>query len=97
MLEEFSVKGKRDSLRIICEILKLLNSGPATITRIVYGTNLNHESAQRYLSLLERRGFVLRILSGEGRLFAITEKGEQVLRDFRKAVDNVWSPIEGIA
>lgn len=78
-------------------MLRLLSSGPATITRVVYGTNLNHKSAQRYLSLLQRRGFLETVSSEDERLFSITPKGEQVLRDLKKAVNNVWAPVESVA
>ncbi len=91
------MNSKRDSLQIILHILKLLNSGPTTITRVVYGTNLNHESAQRYLYLLEKRGLSETMVFEGERLFSITRKGEQVMRDLKKAVDQLWPPIEGLS
>ena len=90
------MKEKRDSLLIILQILKLLSTGPSTITRVVYGGNLNHESAQRYLYLLEKRGFLETIVFEGEKLFSITRKGEQVMKDLKKAVDQVWPPVEGL-
>jgi len=68
------VKGKRDPILIILYILRLLSSRPASITHVAYKTNLNHMSAQRYLSLLEGRGFLQRVLSTEGRTFLISKR-----------------------
>ena len=90
------MKRKRDSLQIILHILKLLSTGPTTITRVVYGTNLNHDSAQKYLYMLERRGLLEPMVFEGERLFSITRKGEQVMRDLKKAVNQVWPSIEGI-
>ena len=84
------VKGKRDPLLIILYILRLLSSGPASITHVAYKTNLNHMSAQRYLSLLEGRGFLQRVLSTEGRMFSITQRGLVAMKDLMRAVEDVW-------
>jgi len=87
------VKGKRDPLLIILYILRLLSSGPASITHVAYKTNLNHMSAQRYLSLLEGRGFLQRVLSTEGRTFSITQRGLVAMKNLMRAVEDVWSAL----
>jgi len=87
------VKGKRDPLLIILYILRLLSSGPASITHVAYKTNLNHMSAQRYLSLMEGRGFLHRVLSTEGRTFWITQRGLVAMKNLMRAVEDVWSAL----
>jgi predicted transcriptional regulator len=78
---------KRDSIGIILEILRLVQSKPATITRIVYGTNLNHHSAEKYLAALSHRGFIVVQISVGGRsLYSITERGSEVLRDLENVL-----------
>ncbi len=78
---------KRDSIGIILEILRLVQREPATITRIVYGTNLNHQAAEKYVATLSRRGFIVVQLSVGGRsLYSITERGSEVLGDLENAL-----------
>ncbi len=78
---------KRDSVRIISEILRLVLREPATITRIVYGTNLNHQAAENYLATLSRRGLIGVTVSVGGRsIYSITKRGSDVLLDLENVL-----------
>jgi predicted transcriptional regulator len=79
--------GRRDSVLIILEILRLVRKEPAGITRIVYGSNLSHLAAEKYLGALSRKGLVTMALSAEGRaMWSITDRGVEALRDLERAL-----------
>ena len=78
------MNGKRDSILILYDILKIASSSPVSITRVTYGANLNHTSARRYLTHLQRRGLIEPVDQGEGRYYAITIKGAEVARELER-------------
>ncbi len=88
--ERVFVSSKRDSLQIVLEILRTVAVHSSSITQIVYHTNLNHESAERYLALLSRRGLVGIGLTVEGRrVYTITEHGGEVSEYLEKSLSSI--------
>jgi len=65
---------KRDQYTIARDILNMTKHG-ARITKIVYGTNLNFNVADRYLGQLENNGLVKSTFVGRSRMWITTEKG----------------------
>lgn len=53
-------------------------------TGIVYGANLNFGMVGRYLPLLIERRLVVRVDGERGVVYRITERGREVLRNYRE-------------
>ena len=83
------MNGKRDSILILYDILKIASAGPVSITRVTYGANLNHSSARRYLTHLQKRGLIESQDHAEGRYYLITSKGSEVSRELERIFRNV--------
>jgi len=62
-------------LEIEAELLNLSKSG-ATITRLVYGANLNFKLTRKHLQRMMNKGKIEKT----GRLYTATEKGLKFLR-----------------
>lgn len=52
-------------------------------TGIVYGANLNFNMVGRYLPLLMKKGLVTRVARESDDVYEITEKGREVLKNYR--------------
>lgn len=85
------MKGRRNRLEIIGEILEQACLGEMTKTGIAYRANLSFGLAQRYIEELLGRGLLVVRTNGEGdgsrRVYCITEEGRKVLgrlRELRK-------------
>jgi len=83
------VNGKRDSILILYDILKIASVNPVSITRVTYGANLNHSSARRYLTHLQTRGLIESVDRAEGRYYMITSKGAEAARELERILRNV--------
>ena len=53
-------------------------------TGIVYGANLNFKMVGRYLPLLIESGLVVRLDGEGGVVYRITERGREVLKNYRE-------------
>ncbi len=81
------MKGRRNRLEIIGEILELAGLGGMTKTGIAYKTNLGFGLAQKYIDELMGRGLLeMKFNGGESsrRVYCITEEGRRVLRKLRE-------------
>jgi len=58
-------------------------------TKIVYGANLNFNMAERYLPLLLTRGLMVKLDGERGDLYRITERGREVLKNYKQIRDFV--------
>lgn len=74
---------RRGRIEIIMAILNKTSKG-VNKTKIVYGANLNFNMAERYLPLLMKRGLVLRLDGERGQVYEITEKGREVLKNYKE-------------
>ncbi|MBR9681985.1 MAG: hypothetical protein GOV00_04275 [Candidatus Altiarchaeota archaeon] len=76
---------KRDRLQIIYDILHFLQGrkGKVRPTHILYKSNLSHQMLTSYLTELTSNGFVIEQTDKKGKkLYEITKKGQNFLRDF---------------
>jgi len=84
------MKGRRNRLEIIGEILELACMGEVTKTGIAYRTNLGFGLAQKYIDELVGRGLLgVRTDGVDGgesprRVYQITEEGMKVLKKLRE-------------
>ena len=83
--------GKRNSMDIIAEILKVARYG-AKKTHIVYKANLNFKVLEEYLEKMIKAGLVS-ILKEKRNLIKTTEKGVTYLTNYRGFMNYVESTI----
>jgi predicted transcriptional regulator len=68
----------RSRVAIASNILQVARAGNATKTRLMYGSFLSFAQINEYLDFLQLNGLI--VLSGETRVYALTEKGLRFLR-----------------
>ena len=79
----FERKQRRDSTRVIYEILSVV-SDSATKTQLIFKVNLSHQLAERYIQFLLNREHIARTERPNGQVdYSITEKGYRLLRLLR--------------
>jgi predicted transcriptional regulator len=79
----FLVPERRGRIEIVMAILDKASKG-VNKTGIVYGANLNFNMAEKYLPLLMKRGLVLKLNGERGHVYEITEKGREVLKNYKE-------------
>ena len=77
------VSWRRGRIEIMMDILDEA-SGGVNKTGIVYGANLNFNMVGRYLPLLMKRGLIVRVDGEGGVVYKITERGREVLRNYKR-------------
>jgi predicted transcriptional regulator len=77
-------EGRRSSIQIIADILKLLRLGEVGITEITYTLKMSHEMTQRYLNKLLERGLISRLIENRPASYRVTEKGLKLLSEIEK-------------
>jgi len=77
---------RRSKLEMYVDILKVLaHRGPLKLTHIMYKANVNCNVLREYLDFLLKQNLVEERKLGKSRtVFAITQKGITVLRNFRE-------------
>jgi len=77
---------RRSKLEMYVDILKVLaHRGPLKLTHIMYKANVNCNVLREYLDFLLKQNLVEERNLGKSRtVFAITQKGITVLRNFRE-------------
>ena len=77
---------RRSKLEMYVDILKVLaQKGPLKLTHIMYKANVNCSVLKEYLDFLTKQGLVEeRILRKEKTVYAITQRGVTVLKQFRE-------------
>jgi predicted transcriptional regulator len=77
---------RRSKLEINISILKVLaHRGPLKLTHIMYKANVNCSVLKEYLDFLTKQNLVEERTVGKSRtVFAITQKGITVLKQFRE-------------
>jgi len=77
------VRERRGKIEIMMDILDKA-SGGVNKTGIVYGANLNFNMAERYLPLLMKRGLIVRLDGERDVVYRVTERGQEVLKNYRE-------------
>ncbi|MBS7630569.1 winged helix DNA-binding protein, partial [Candidatus Bathyarchaeota archaeon] len=82
---------RRSRLDIMLNVLLAIKEGVDKPTRIMYATNLSWKPTQNILKNLVRQGLIRELsVEGEKRTksrYALTEKGQDVIKYFEKAKD----------
>ena len=78
---------KRSKLEIYIDILTAISKGTQKPTRIMYRTNLSWKPLTKILESLIAQGLIIREDGGKHSLYEVTEKGRNVLRYFKEAVE----------
>ena len=87
MLQEIKTETvRRSQLEIHVNILEVLaHSGPLKLTRIMHNTNVNCSLLREYLDFLTKQGLIeVKIIGKERKVYAITQLGVTVLKQFRE-------------
>jgi predicted transcriptional regulator len=71
-------------LEIFEAILKALEDGPATKTRVANASNLNLRRAEGHLRAMAELGLIEEVQEGGRKLFKMTEKGRAFLEDLER-------------
>jgi predicted transcriptional regulator len=73
----------RTRVEILASILKV--AGNATLkTHIMYRANLSHRQLEKYLNFLEANGMLIQVLRDDVRMFQVTEKGIEFLKEYER-------------
>lgn len=80
---------KRNKLEVIRDILLVIKNknGKIKPTQILYKSNLSHIMMKDYLGDLISRGLVKESKTAAGRTYAITEKGDKYLSEYKTIVN----------
>jgi len=81
------MSGKRSKLWIYIDILKAVSKGTQKPTRIMYRTNLSWKPLMSALDSLVEQGLIDRKENGTRTTYEITEKGRNVLKYFKEAME----------
>ncbi len=76
---------RRSRLEIMVDILEAISrGGGARATWIMYEANMPYDRLKRYLSELLEKGLVRRVESGGESRYYITDKGLELVREYRR-------------
>ncbi|HDD63602.1 MAG: hypothetical protein DRJ32_05865 [Thermoprotei archaeon] len=76
---------RRSQIKIIADILDaIVKVGDARVTYILTAANLSYDRLQRYLNLLLRQGLILERVENDVKIYSITKKGLDFLREFKR-------------
>ena len=80
---------KRSKLELYLDILQVVKKGTCKPTRIMYKTNLSWKPLMRILNSLIEQGFIVAKDEMNHTFYEITEKGDNTLRYFKKAMESI--------
>ncbi|MEM0227031.1 MAG: DUF4364 family protein [Thermofilaceae archaeon] len=75
---------RRTKLRILADILRVLESGEANITKLMMEANLSYARLMRYLDELAEKELVVREEDGREVKYRITKRGREFLREYER-------------
>ena len=80
---------KRSRLEVIRDILIVIRdkNGRVKPTQILYKSNLSHAMMKEYLTDLIKKGLIKEMKTKDGRTYAITEKGNNYVEEYRTIVN----------
>lgn len=79
-------KTYRSKVRILADMMRAIqNEGePCGPTKILYGANLSHDRLTQYLEELLEKELINEVDDSGNRLYTLTEKGRNFLREFSR-------------
>jgi predicted transcriptional regulator len=80
---------KRAKLEIYLDVLRAIKKGTNKPTRIMYKTNLSWKPLTKVLDSLVEQGLITAKKEGNHSVYDITEKGQNILRYFSKAMESI--------
>lgn len=80
---------KRSRMEIIFEIMKNVDAGVRTKTRLMYASNLDWRSFSKYISFLEEEGFV--VCTNDS--YRLTDKGKLLLQKMKEVAEILSSQV----
>jgi len=83
------IRSRRDSTQVFYEILSM-EGGGVSKTQIIYRTNLNFESAERYTTFLVERGLLEVKSVPEGTRYFVTDRGLRLLTPLREVLKELF-------
>jgi predicted transcriptional regulator len=82
------LNGRRNELQIMYELLSLSKNKPVNKTHLMYQTNLSYAHFVKYLMFMLEHEFLTVITDNPvGKVYFITDKGNQFLKEFRDVID----------
>jgi predicted transcriptional regulator len=84
---------RRSRLEIFLDVLGIIKGGTRKPTRIMYGANLSWKPLQGILRSMVAQGLIVEVDAAANRdkrtttLYEITQKGENIIRYFNRAMD----------
>jgi predicted transcriptional regulator len=86
MADEKAETMRRSQLEMHLDILEVLDHrGPLKLTHVMHKANVNCRVLKEYLDFLTKQGLVeMRIIGKERKVYAITQLGVTVLKQFRE-------------
>lgn len=82
------LKIKRDRIRIMLDIMELLNDQSSRITNIIYKCNLNYRTANEMLDEMIRKNYVESRKDNEkGNSYSLTKIGREAMSNVRKVYE----------
>jgi len=85
------MKGKRETLEIIHDVLLAVRKGKVKRTHVMYKANLSPKMLDQYLKDMISREFVDENKIGSGKVYSLTEKGYKYLQEYSVIVDFIDS------
>ena len=76
-------------MEIIFEIMKNVDAGVSTKTRLMYASNLDWRSFSKYISFLEEEGFV--VCTNDS--YRLTDKGKLLLQKMKEVTEILSSQV----
>lgn len=73
---------RRSKLRILADILKVLELGEANVTKLMLEANLSYARLMKYLEELVEKKFVVREEDGREVKYRITKRGKEFLKEY---------------
>jgi predicted transcriptional regulator len=83
---------KRSRLELYFDVLKVIGEGVDKPTRIMYKANLSWVTLGEALATLVNKEFVVEKKMGNSRRYLLSDKGQNALEHFNKALENLSNP-----
>jgi predicted transcriptional regulator len=80
---------KRGKLEITYDILQIIknNKGKIKPTPLLRKTNISSSRFKEYFKDLEKRNFIIKITSKEGKFISLTSKGQRFLEKYQTIIN----------